>query len=71
MLPPNGTVLEDVVDRLFRCFAIAECRVDWVCRGLVFSDPSPLASLAVSEQGFGLLVIGGGQGLQLFASKLC
>ena len=28
LFPPDGTVLEDVVDRLFRFFAIAECRVD-------------------------------------------
>ena len=27
LFPPDGTVLEDVVDRLFRFFAIAECRV--------------------------------------------
>ena len=27
LLPPDGTVLEDVVNRLFRFFAIAECRV--------------------------------------------
>ena len=27
VLPPHGTVLEDVVDHLFRFFAIAECRV--------------------------------------------
>ena len=27
LFPPDGAVLEDVVDRLFRFFAIAECRV--------------------------------------------
>ena len=27
LLPPDGTVQEDVVDRLFCFFAIAECRV--------------------------------------------
>ena len=27
LFPPDGTVLVDVVDRLFRFFAIAECRV--------------------------------------------
>ena len=27
LFPPDETVLEDVVDRLFRFFAIAECRV--------------------------------------------
>ena len=27
LFPPDGTVLEDVVDRLFRFFAFAECRV--------------------------------------------
>ena len=27
LLQPDGTVLEDVVDRLFRYFAIAECGV--------------------------------------------
>ena len=27
LFPPDGTVLEDVVDRLFCFFAIAECRV--------------------------------------------
>ena len=90
------------MDRLFRFFAIAECRihdasslqvhsqatvscsqpeysgllmfcqtVDWVCRGVVVSsDPSSLVSLTVSEQGFGFLVSGGGQGLQLFAPRL-
>ena len=40
--------------------------VDWVCGGVVVSSgPSPLASLTVSEQGFGFLVSGGGQRLQL------
>ena len=90
------------MDRLFRFFAIAECRVhdanslhvrsqatlfcsqpensgllmsrqtvDWVSRGVVVSSGSfPLAFLAVSEQGFGFLVSGGGHGLQLFAPRL-
>ena len=45
--------------------------VDWVCRGVVVSSgPSPLTSLAVSEQGLGFLVSGGGQALQLFAPRL-
>ena len=45
--------------------------VGWVCRWVVvFSCPSPLAYLTVSEQAFGLLVHGGGQGLQLFALRL-
>ena len=87
------------MDRLFRFFAIAECRVhdasslqvhsqatvfcsqpeysgllkscqrvDWVCRQVVVSSgPSPLASLTVSERGFGLLVSGGGLLLLVFA----
>ena len=90
------------MDRLFRFFAITECRVHdvnsfqehsqatvscsqpeysdllmscqmvgWVCIGVVVSsDPSPLTSLTVSEQGFGLLVSGGGQGLQLLLPDL-
>ena len=45
--------------------------VDWVCRGVVVSSgPSPLASLSVSEQGFGFLVCGGGQRLRLSAPRL-
>ena len=96
---PDMTFLEDMVDRLLCCFAVAECRVhdanplhvysqatmsssqpeysgllmscqtvESVCRGVVVSivvssGPSPLASLTVLEQGFGLLVSGGGQGL--------
>ena len=45
--------------------------VDWVCKGIVVSSgPSPVASLTVSAQGFGLLVNGGGQGLWLFAPRL-
>ena len=40
--------------------------VDWIYRGvLVSSGPSPVTS----EQGFGFLVCGGGQGLQLFAPR--
>ena len=99
---PDGTVLEDVVDRLLCFFAVAECRVhnasslqvrsqatvscsqpkyssllmscltvDWVCRGVVVSSSTLLlASLTVSELGFGFLVSGGGQGLQLFGPRL-
>ena len=107
VFPPDGTVLEHVVDRLFRFFAITECSiaertvndanslqvcsqaavfclqpeysgllmscqtVDWVCRGVVVSSgPSPSTSLAVSEQGLGFLVSGGGQALQLFVPRL-
>ena len=45
--------------------------VDWVCRGVaVSSGRLVLTSLTVSEQGFGFLVGGGGQGLQLFAPRL-
>ena len=45
--------------------------VDWVSRGVVVSNGSfPLSLLSVSKQGFGFLVSGGGQGLQLFAPRL-
>ena len=45
--------------------------VDWVTRGVVVSSgSSPLTCLAISEQGFGFLVSGGGHGLQLFATRL-
>ena len=45
--------------------------VDWVCRGVVVSSgPSLLASLSVSEQGFGFLISERGQALQLFAPRL-
>ena len=44
---------------------------DWICGGVVVSSgPSPLTPLTVSEWGFGLLVSGGGQRLQLFAPRL-
>ena len=44
--------------------------VDWVCKGvLVSSGSSSPRSLTVAEQGYGFLVSGGGQGLQLFASR--
>ena len=88
------------MDRLFRFFAIAECRVhdaksfqcprrpvsclqpeysgllmscqtvDWVSRGVVSSGFCRVAFLTVSEHGFGFVVSGGGQGLQLFAPRL-
>ena len=39
--------------------------VDWVSRGVVASSGSfPWTFLAISEQGFGFLVSGGGHGLQ-------
>ena len=45
--------------------------VDLVSRGVVVSSGSfPLTSLAISEQGFGFLVHGGGHELQLFAPRL-
>ena len=102
LLLPEGTVLEDMADRLFRFFAVVECRVrdasslqvcsqatvscsqpeysslfmscqtaDWVCRGVVVSSgPSPLTSLTVSEQGFGFLVSGGGQGVAVVCFQM-
>ena len=67
----------------FRCARRPQCPVHdlsivvsrqtvaWVCgRVVVSSGPSPLTSLTVSEQGFGFVVSGGGQGLKLFAPRL-
>ena len=45
--------------------------VDWVSRWVLVSSGSfPLTFLAVSQQGFGFMVSGGGHGLQLFAPSL-
>ena len=45
--------------------------VDWVSRGVVVSSGSfPMTFSTVSEEGFGILVSGGGHGLQLFAPRL-